>query len=221
MREQTGSHYCPVFILKFVHCYSKDVVSTKEQNRERGTSMGNGKLNKTTKQRIGNEVIEWLARSKWDFVPIFHFLFPVLSPPPFFAPVPHFSNTLQQLFKNRFSTCTDKQLFRLWNVTFEVTAILRNMMGGLMYFVQYPLTLFDGAWCWICWCVFKASESLRVWYHNGNITIPLIYQISCVKRKRPCFIIEKKTVLFFSVGTCYTLVGFSLKAGLHLSTFCH
>ena len=116
MREQTGSHYCPaVFILKFVHCYSKDVVSTRAGKRERGKRSGErvwgtGKLNKTTKQRIGNEVIERLASVKVRFCSHFSF-----SPSPclFPAPVPHFSNILQQLFKNRFSTCTDIQLSRL------------------------------------------------------------------------------------------------------------
>ena len=51
--EQKGSHFYAVFILKFVHCYSKDAVSTKEQNRERGTSMGNEKI----KQK--NETENW------------------------------------------------------------------------------------------------------------------------------------------------------------------
>ena len=86
---------------------------------------------------------------------------------------------------------------------------------------SYLLTMLDGAWCWICLRILRASESLRVWYHNDNITLPLIYQISWVKRKLPCFIIEKKAVFFFfPLGTCYALVGFSLKAGLHLPTFC-
>lgn len=40
-------------ILKFVHCYSKDVVSTKVENKELGTSMGNGKI------KQNNETENW------------------------------------------------------------------------------------------------------------------------------------------------------------------
>ena len=91
----------------------------------------------------------------------------------------------------------------------------------LTYFVQYLPTMMDGAWCCICLRVLKASESFRVSYHNDNITIPLIYQISSVKRKRPCFIIEKKNCVLFLGDLSYTRGFFSIKGRLVLPTFCH
>jgi len=170
--------------------------------------MAKGKIKQNNpKYRTGNEVIERLARVKVRFCSHLSF-----SPSPcsFPSPVPHFSS-------NILTATVQKLLFNLYRYTVIIKVMecyfwgdchIKEYERRLTYFVQYLLTMLGGAWYWICWRVLKASESLRVWHHNDNITFPLIYQISCVKRKRPCCIIEKKAVCFF-LGELLCTRGFS------------